>query len=263
MHGAGKHPRGCCSHFSFMLGDDGGPQVKAGRSAPFFRCTTILWKNAETRRELQSWWQRSAPRSARRRCAPAAASRPSGHAASPQQQRDGPSRACADGWRSWLPQTRRPWTSTRSTRTSRSAPLAPVSLGAGGTVAAGGGGASPPAPRPRGCGAAPSARAPAPRPAAVADLMTTGALRFATPDQPLSSAASKLDKVPDARATPSAIMQRQLRSGTPIAAPALPAALPVAGIRVAAARWPAGHRAWRPSSCRMPLPPLDAMPFSS
>lgn len=29
----------------------------------------------------------------------------------------------------------------------------------------------------------------------VADLMTTGALRFATPDQPLSSAASKLDKV--------------------------------------------------------------------
>lgn len=30
---------------------------------------------------------------------------------------------------------------------------------------------------------------------AVADLMTTGALRFATPDQPLSSAASKLDKV--------------------------------------------------------------------
>lgn len=27
------------------------------------------------------------------------------------------------------------------------------------------------------------------------DLMTTGALRFATPDQPLSSASSKLDKV--------------------------------------------------------------------
>lgn len=33
------------------------------------------------------------------------------------------------------------------------------------------------------------------RAAAVQDMMTTGALRFATPDQPLSSAASKLDKV--------------------------------------------------------------------
>lgn len=31
--------------------------------------------------------------------------------------------------------------------------------------------------------------------AAVGDLMTKGALRFATPDQPLSSAVSKLDKV--------------------------------------------------------------------